>query len=67
VADAEWVLDRYRAVQRAGKLCEEVGGRMIDIYEAQRAEELLEWAQLCAQRNAEKAEAVARAKAAEQR
>jgi hypothetical protein len=37
------------------------------VYEAQRAEELLEWAQLCAERDATKVEAVARARAAEPR
>jgi hypothetical protein len=46
---------------------EESDGRVIDVYEARRAEELVEWAQLCADRDAEKAECVARMKAAEQR
>jgi citrate lyase subunit beta / citryl-CoA lyase len=67
VADARQVIKRYKALQRAGKVWEESDGRMIDVYEARRAEELLEWAQLCADRNAEKAECVARAKAAGQR
>jgi hypothetical protein len=40
---------------------------VIDLYEARRAEELIEWAELCAERNADKAEAVARTQAAEQR
>jgi citrate lyase subunit beta/citryl-CoA lyase len=66
VADARQVLERYQAVRRAGKVCEEVAGRLIDVYEARRAEELLEWAALCAERNAAKAEAVARTQAAEQ-
>lgn len=67
VADAKWMLERYRALQRAGKVSEEIEARVVDVYEARRAEELLEWAELCAERNAEKAEAVARTKAAEQR
>jgi hypothetical protein len=40
---------------------------VIDVYQARRAEELLDWAQLCAERNADKSEAVERTKAAEQR
>jgi citrate lyase subunit beta / citryl-CoA lyase len=67
VTDAKWVLERYQALQRAGKVWEETDGRVIDVYEAQRAEELLEWAELCAERNVDKAEAVARTKVAEQR
>jgi citrate lyase subunit beta/citryl-CoA lyase len=66
VADARQVIERYKALQRAGKVWEEHNGRIIDVYEARRAEELLEWAQLCADRDAEKAECVARTKAAEQ-
>ncbi len=65
VADARWVLEEYRSLQRDGQLWKEVNGRVIDMYEARRAEELLEWAQLVAERDAEKADAVARAKAAE--
>jgi citrate lyase beta subunit len=67
VTDAKRVLERYQALQRAGKVFEELDGRVIDLYEARRAEELIEWAELCAERNAYKAEAVARTKAAEQR
>jgi citrate lyase subunit beta/citryl-CoA lyase len=65
VEDARWVLERYQALQRAGKVWEEVNGRVIDVYEARRAEELLDWAQLCAEKDAEKAAAVARTQAAE--
>jgi citrate lyase subunit beta/citryl-CoA lyase len=67
VAEARQVIKRYKALQRAGKVWEESDGRVIDVYEARRAEELVEWAQLCADRDAEKAECVARMKAAEQR
>jgi citrate lyase beta subunit len=67
VTDAKRVLERYQALQRAGKVFEELDGRVIDLYEARRAEEVIEWADLCAEHNAYKAEAVARTKAAEQR
>ena len=39
--------------------------RVIDRYEAARAEELLQWHQLCQQRDREKSEAIARVRAAE--
>jgi citrate lyase subunit beta/citryl-CoA lyase len=61
VADARRVLEEYRELQRNGQVWKEVNGRVIDIYEARRAEDLLEWAQLVAERDAEKADAVARA------
>jgi citrate lyase beta subunit len=64
VDEAWWVLEQYSSLRRAGKVWEEIDGRVVDIYEARRAEELLEWAQLVAERDAEKAEAVARTKAA---
>jgi citrate lyase subunit beta/citryl-CoA lyase len=67
VTEAKQVLERYRALQRAGKVFDEFDGRLIDVNEARRAEELLEWADLCAERDAEKAAAVARTRAAEQR
>ena len=67
VADARQVIERYKALQRAGNVWAESDGRIIDVYEARRAEELLDWAQLCADRDTEKAECVARTKAAEQR
>ena len=65
VEDARWVLQRYREIRGAGKLWEDVEGRVIDGYEARRAEELLEWAEACAERDRDKAEAVARTRAAE--
>ena len=66
VDDARWVLQRYREIRAAGKVWEDVEGRVIDGYEARRAEELLEWAEACAERDREKAEAVARTQAAEE-
>ncbi len=66
VDDARWVLERYRQLEASGITWEEVNGRVIDRYEADRAEELLDWAQLCAERDREKADAVARTRAAEE-
>jgi citrate lyase subunit beta/citryl-CoA lyase len=64
VRDAQSVLDRYAALEAAGETWVEFEGRVIDRYEAERAAELIDWAKLCAERNAGKAEAVARVKAA---
>ena len=66
VEDARWVLEQYRHLRAAGKVWEEVGDRIIDSYEVCRAEELLDWAQLCTERDRDKAEAVARTQAAEE-
>ena len=44
----------------------DMDGRTIDKYEAARASELIEWAELCARRDAEKAAARERTLAAEQ-
>ena len=63
VDDARWVLERYRDLSGTGETWQEVEGRIIDRYEAARAQELLEWAELCAQRDRDKAEAVARSRA----
>ncbi len=65
VEDARWVLEQYRQLKASGKVWEEIDGRVIDGYEARRAEELLEWAQACTERDREKAEAVARTRGAE--
>lgn len=61
--DAQWVLEQYRVVEESGAAWKTIGERVIDRYEAARAKELLEWAAACAERNREKAEAVARVKA----
>lgn len=66
VEDARWVIDQFRRLKASGKVWQEVDGRIIDSYEARRAEELLDWAMLCADRDQEKAEAVSRTEAAEQ-
>lgn len=63
VEDARWVLEWYRELSHSGETWAEVEGRVIDRYEAARAEELLEWAELCVARDREKTEAVARTSA----
>jgi citrate lyase subunit beta/citryl-CoA lyase len=63
ISDARWVLEQYRRVEECGETWMEIDSRVIDRYEAARASELLEWAEACAARNREKAEAVARVKA----
>ena len=62
---AGWVLERYRELEALGKAWEEVSGHVIDAYEARRATELLDWARLCAEKDRDKAEAVARTKVTE--
>lgn len=64
VRDARWVLEQHRLLAGTGDTWREVDGRIIDGYEAARACETLEWAELCAVRDREKAAAVARTKAA---
>ena len=64
VRDAHWVLEEYRKMAGSGDTWREVNGHIIDRYEAARARDTLEWAELCAERNREKAEAVARVQAA---
>ena len=63
--DARQVLEDYRRLEGTGETWMEIEGRVIDRYEAERARDTLEWAELCAERNREKAEAVARVKAAQ--
>lgn len=64
VRDAHRVLEQYARLSGTGETWMEFEGRIIDRYEAQRARGTLEWAALCAERDREKAEAVARVKAA---
>ncbi len=63
VRDAHWVLEQYRRLDGTGETWIEIEGRVIDRYEAARARDTLEWAALCAERDREKAAAVARTKA----
>ena len=60
VRDARWVLEQHRQLAGTGETWQEIAGRVIDGYEAARARDTLEWAALCAERDREKAEAVAR-------
>jgi citrate lyase subunit beta/citryl-CoA lyase len=66
VNDARWVLEQYRALAESSNTWVEIQSRIIDRYEAARAQELLEWAELCAERNREKDAAVARTRAREE-
>ena len=65
VRDAQWVIEQYRQLAVTSDTWRDVDGRVIDHYEAARARGMLEWAALCAARDKEKTEAVARVKAAQ--
>jgi citrate lyase subunit beta/citryl-CoA lyase len=67
VHDAKSVLEEYAMLEGTSETWIEIEGRVIDRYEAARARELLDWAELCAARNKEKDEAVARVKAQQSR
>ena len=60
VDEAQQVLERYRELEVSGETWADINGKIIDRYEAGRARKLLDWAVLCAHRDQEKAEAVAR-------
>ena len=61
--DAHWVLEQYERVEASGEAWLEIGDRVIDRYEAARARDTIEWAAACAERDREKAQAVARTRA----
>ena len=65
VEHAHNVLDFFAELDEAGEVEGDLDGQIVDAYEANRALELIEWADLCAQRDAEKAAARARTEAAE--
>jgi citrate lyase subunit beta/citryl-CoA lyase len=65
VRDAHSVIEQYRELAASSDTWREIEGRVIDRYEAARARDTIEWAALCAARDKEKAEAVARVKAAQ--
>jgi citrate lyase subunit beta/citryl-CoA lyase len=65
INDAHWVIEQYRQLASASDAWREVNGRVIDRYEAAHARATLEYAALCAARDKEKADAVARVKAAQ--
>lgn len=65
VRDAKWVIEQYRQLAATSDTWRDVDGRVIDRYESARARDMLEWAALCAARDKEKTEAVARVKTAQ--
>ena len=54
VEDARAVLHFFSQLDAQGQAEGVLGGRSVDCYEAARAEELIEWAAMCADRDAEK-------------
>ncbi len=62
---ARRVLEMYEEVAASGRAWAEIGGVVVDWYEARRAQDLLEWTELCEGRDREKSEAVAKAMGAE--
>jgi citrate lyase subunit beta / citryl-CoA lyase len=64
LSDARWVLEQYEQLSRTSVTWREIDGRVIDRYEAKRARDTLEWAEQCAARDREKAEAVTRVQSA---
>ncbi len=66
VDQAHRVLDFFAELDDAGEVEGTLDGQTVDAYEAGRALELIEWADLCAQRDDEKSAARARTEAAEE-
>ena len=66
VAEARQTLDFFQALDARAETEGTLNGRVIDKYEAARAEELIQWADLCAQKDAAKAQARERTLAQEQ-
>jgi citrate lyase subunit beta/citryl-CoA lyase len=65
VRDANWVIEQYSQLAAGTDTWREIEGRVIDRYEAARARATLDYAALCSARDKEKAEAVAKVKAAQ--
>ena len=65
VDDAHRVLEFFHELDARGEAEGDMDGRVVDKYEAARATELIEWAKMCAARDAEKADARARTLSAE--
>lgn len=61
VAWAKKVIDVYEELEQQGESAAEAGGKVVDVYEYQNAQELLRWAEACAAKDQHKARAVARA------
>ncbi len=71
VSDAHWVLEQFRQLSHSSQTWRSVTDasgqpRVIDRYEAARAENLLQWRASCQERDQEKNEAIARVRAAEE-
>lgn len=62
VQDAKRVLEFFAQLDERGEVEGELDGRLVDKYEAARAAELIEWSELCAQKDARKARAQAHAR-----
>ena len=58
VTEARRVMEQYRALAGTGDTWYETNGSVVDRYEADRARELLEWAEMCRERDLEKENAV---------
>ncbi len=67
VDDAHRILEFFTEMDARGEAESNMNGRAVDKYEAARASELIEWAAMCARRDAEKAAARQRTSAAQQR
>lgn len=65
VQDAKRILEYFGQLDERGEVEGEIDGRIVDKYEAARAAELIEWSELCAQKDAHKAKAQARTRALE--
>jgi citrate lyase subunit beta/citryl-CoA lyase len=67
VQEAQRVLEFFAQLDERGEVEGELNGRIVDQYEAARAAELIEWSELCAQKDAHKAMLQAQARAQEAR
>jgi citrate lyase subunit beta / citryl-CoA lyase len=65
VQEAKRIIDYFDEIWERGEVEGELDGRIIDKYEVARAADLMEWSELCAQKDAQKAKAQARARALE--
>ena len=66
VDDARRVIAFFDEIDKRGEVEGELDGRVVDTYEADRAIELIEWAEACARRDAEKTKAREEALATQQ-
>jgi len=62
VQEAKRILEYFAQLDERSEVEGELDGRTVDKYEAARAAELLEWSELCAQKDAKKAKAQAQAR-----